>query len=291
MRICIFGWKGSLPTTKILEWRNVVVLQLYFCSDVKELNLSGLRSLCHLELVGLEKLVMLTFSNVVVEDGSWSKPIEGQSLTTSAEELGPPTSLKILSLSQCSSLTSLPKGMGNLISLTTVDLSQCVSLTTLPEEIANWSSLRTLDLSNCRSLIRNMLASPTINLPQSARHILPEFNTFEIFQKLKFRFNSFDGIVKLLFVDIYKIRIRRFVYIAPCGNVYMAASTVNGVPCDNEWMTWLAEVYGVHEEVFRQQVLVFDLGYNVYVTCDGCLDLEINLSSGQRGYCPIFVTI
>ena len=30
MRIQIFGWKGSLSTTKILEWRNVVVLQFIF---------------------------------------------------------------------------------------------------------------------------------------------------------------------------------------------------------------------------------------------------------------------
>ena len=75
MRMQIFGWKGSLPTTKFLEWRNVVVLQLYFCFDVKELNLSGLCSLRHLELIGLENLVMLTFSNAVVEDGSWYKPI------------------------------------------------------------------------------------------------------------------------------------------------------------------------------------------------------------------------
>ena len=151
MRICIFGWKGSLSRTKILEWQNVEVLQLYFCSDVKELNLSGLCSLRHLELIGLENLVMLTFSNGVFEDGSWPKPIKGQSLPTSREGLGHPTSLTNLCLSQCSSLTSLPKEIGNLISLTNIDLSQCVSLTTLPE-FQNLTSLRRLKLVGCESL-------------------------------------------------------------------------------------------------------------------------------------------
>jgi Leucine-rich repeat (LRR) protein len=149
MRICIFGWKGSLSRTKILEWRNVEVLQLYFSFDVKELNLSGLFSLRHLELIGLENLVMLTFSNAVVEDGSWPKPRR----TTSTEELGHPTSLISLSLSQCSSLTSLPKEIENMFSLTTLDVSQCVSLTTLPRGLFTRRSgkLTTLNIFKCRT--------------------------------------------------------------------------------------------------------------------------------------------
>ena len=114
---------------------------------------------------------------------------------------------------------------------------------------------RHLNWANCLKVVDNFKVS---------RHFS------DIFQNLKLRFDTFDEITKLLFLDI-----------ALYGEVYMTASTVNGVPDYNEWVTWLAGVHGEPREVIREQVLVFDLGYNVYVTCDGCLDLEINLSSGQ----------
>ena len=144
MRIRIFGWKGSLSTTKILEWRNVVVLQLYFCSDVKELNLFGLCCLRHLELIGLENLVMLTFSNGILEARLWYKRIEGQTCHF----------IYVISCCylECSSLTSLPKELRTLKSLIK-DLEtkfgiwnfwrplNCTSLETFPEGMENLTSL------------------------------------------------------------------------------------------------------------------------------------------------------
>lgn len=111
-----------------------------------------------------------------------------------------------------------------------------------------------LNWANCLKVVDNFKVS---------RHFS------DIFQNLKLRFETFDEITKLLFLDI-----------ALYGEVYMT-STFNGFPDNNKWVTWLAGVHGEPREVIREQVLVFDLGYNVYVTCDGCLDLEINLSSGQ----------
>ena len=144
MRIRIFGWKGSLSTTKILEWRNVVVLQLYFCFDVKELNLSGLGCRRHLELIGLENLVMLTFSNGISEARSRHKQIEGQT--------GHLTSMISCCYLECSSVMSLPKDLKTLKSWIN-DLEtkfgiwkfwrplNCTSLETIPEGMEYLTSL------------------------------------------------------------------------------------------------------------------------------------------------------
>lgn len=114
---------------------------------------------------------------------------------------------------------------------------------------------RHLNWANCLKVVDNFKVSQHFS---------------DIFKNLKLRFDTFDEITKLLFVDI-----------ALYGKVYMTSSTFNCVPDYNEWVTWLAEVHEEPREVIREQVLVFDLGYKVYVNYDGCLDLEINLSSGQ----------
>ena len=175
MRIQLFGWKGSLSLAKILEWRNVVVLQLYFCCDVEELHLRGLCCLRHLELIGLENLTDLALSNAVFEDGSWHKPIEGQSLTTLPEGI---TSVAKICLSECTRVTkqlenleilmSLPEDIKTLISSTTTKVSQCLGLTNLPEKFETWKcwtpfshlllraseNLATLRLCDCGRLTR-----------------------------------------------------------------------------------------------------------------------------------------
>lgn len=89
-----------------------------------------------------------------------------------------------------------------------------------------------------------------------------------IFQNLKLQFDTFEEITKLVFMDI-----------ALYGEAYIISSQYNSDPNYNDWVTWLAAVHDEPQETIREQVLMFDLGSSVFVICDGCLDLEINLSS------------
>lgn len=55
---------ATLLSKKIQEWCNVVVLQIYECSNLKVLDLHGLNCLRHLELVRLTRLESFHFANV-----------------------------------------------------------------------------------------------------------------------------------------------------------------------------------------------------------------------------------
>ena len=93
---------------------------------------------------------------------------------------------------------------------------------------------RHLNWANCLKLVDNFKVSQHFG---------------EIFQNLKLRFDTFDDITKLVFMDI-----------AVYGKEYMTLSTFNGVPDYNDWVTWLAGVHGEPREVIREQVFAFDFG-------------------------------
>ncbi|KAG0562315.1 hypothetical protein KC19_9G136400 [Ceratodon purpureus] len=60
-RIRIVNLKGRIPRSRVQrEWEFLILLQLQFCTHVRELNLSGLDRLRHLELVELKNLETLT---------------------------------------------------------------------------------------------------------------------------------------------------------------------------------------------------------------------------------------
>ena len=67
-RISIEGNLKRFPLNRVQEWRNIVVLQLYFCGEITKLDLHGFSCLCHLELGGLTKLETLIFSEDDDED-------------------------------------------------------------------------------------------------------------------------------------------------------------------------------------------------------------------------------
>ncbi|KAG0576751.1 hypothetical protein KC19_5G105100 [Ceratodon purpureus] len=60
-RIRIVKLEGRIPRSRVQrEWESLILLQLQFCTHVRELNLDGLDRLRHLELVDLKNLETLT---------------------------------------------------------------------------------------------------------------------------------------------------------------------------------------------------------------------------------------
>ncbi|KAG0627336.1 hypothetical protein M758_2G192700 [Ceratodon purpureus] len=60
-RIRIVNLEGRIPRSRVQrEWESLILLQLQFCTHVRELNLDGLDRLRHLELVELKNLERLT---------------------------------------------------------------------------------------------------------------------------------------------------------------------------------------------------------------------------------------
>lgn len=114
----------NFPVGKVLEWRNVVVLQIVGCEDLTAINLQGLSCLRQLELRFLVQLQTLTFTG----DGSSSTSSVSQGTYTQPrpQYLLPPlrfvtttwlpcvnclpsfsqfTSLKLLKVKHCGGLT------------------------------------------------------------------------------------------------------------------------------------------------------------------------------------------
>ncbi|KAG0622823.1 hypothetical protein M758_3G126300 [Ceratodon purpureus] len=135
-RIRIFNLEGRIPKSRVQrEWESLILLQLQFCTHVRELNLDGLDRLRHLELVELKNLETLTL------------PSESDSL-------------RFVVFSGLESLKRLPDFGSFCAFLRVISIRNCSNLKE-PLRIEGCSKLRTLetDVRLCPQISMSLAAS------------------------------------------------------------------------------------------------------------------------------------
>lgn len=133
----------NLPTHKVQEWRNIVVLQLHSCKKLTVLHLQGFTCLRHLELVDLENLETFHFSDSTSSDRHTSIWLTNMCLrpapTTTLE------SLQYVVLEMLTSLKRLPD-FSLCTSLKSFYMTECERVLEAPPSFKHCSALEKLHM-------------------------------------------------------------------------------------------------------------------------------------------------